>query len=308
MNFLAKYIMKGRVQSIMVASSLALLSLLLPPVSIVSSASVALVTLRKGAYEGLYVLISACFSAALLGAFLVGSFQAVLFYGLGLWIPVWVIAIVLREGKHLTVALEIAVFLGILGVVCFYLYADSPVNFWSAELTRMIQPMLENAGSDFPVEKVKQSVQMFSPYMTGSVAAMSVYGLLFGLFLARWWQSNLYNPGGFKAEYLSLKVQPKLALVSIIVAGFAWFMSGAIAELGWNIFILFGVLYIFVGASVLHTAFSTMKTRRFMVPFLYVTLILAPLVAPHVIIIVMIVGLLDSWLNLRSKISNNTGT
>ena len=121
MTFLAAYIMRGRMQAMMVASSLAVLSLLLPPVSIVSSASVALVTLRRGANEGLYVLICACLSAAVLGFFLFGSFQFALLYGLVLWLPIWLISIVLREGKHLSVAIEIAVLLGILGVIGFYL-------------------------------------------------------------------------------------------------------------------------------------------------------------------------------------------
>ena len=49
-------------QAMLVASSLALLSLMMPPVSVVSSATVALVTLRRGAYEGLYV--SGCSSLA----------------------------------------------------------------------------------------------------------------------------------------------------------------------------------------------------------------------------------------------------
>ena len=97
MNFLAAYIMRGRMQAMMVASSLALLSLILPPVSIVSSASVALVTLRRGANEGLFVLVCACLSAALLGFFLFGNFQFALLYGLVLWLPIWVISIVLRE-------------------------------------------------------------------------------------------------------------------------------------------------------------------------------------------------------------------
>ena len=54
MGFLASYIMRGRLQAMIVASTLALLSLIIPPVSVVSSATVALVTLRRGAVEGLY--------------------------------------------------------------------------------------------------------------------------------------------------------------------------------------------------------------------------------------------------------------
>ena len=290
-------------QAMMVASSLALLSLLLPPVSIVSSASVALVTLRRGWYEGLYVLICSGLSAAVLGFFLFGNFQFALLYGLVLWLPIWLISTVLREGKHLSVAVEIAVILGVLGVIGFYLYVTDPALLWNAILTQMVQPML-SSGSDVPIDEIKRSVQEFSHYMTGGIAAGTVYGLLFGLFLARWWQAALYNPGGFREEYLSLKVRPKVALASILIVLLAWLMSGIVSEICWNITIIFAVLYTFVGTAILHTAFSGMKTKRFMVPFLYVTLVLVP----HMIGIVIIVGIVDVWLDLRSKISNKTGT
>ncbi|MCK4841757.1 MAG: hypothetical protein KAT04_07715, partial [Methylococcales bacterium] len=149
-------------------------------------------------------------------------------------------------------------------------------------------------------EDVKQSIQVFSHYMTGGIATGMVYGLLFGLFLARYWQSALYNPGGFREEYLLLRVRPKTALLSIVIAMTAWLMSGVISEICWNITIIFVVLYTFVGTAVLHATFATMKTRRFMVPFLYITLVLVP----HMIAIVIAVAIVDTWLDLRSKISN----
>ena len=287
-------------EAILVASSLALLSLVLPPVSIVSSAAVALVTLRRGGYEGLYVLIASYVLAAILGLVIFGSFQFALLYG-----PlIWLIAMILREVKQLSIAVEITVLFGVAGIVIFFIFVNDPAAMWGSILTQMTQPVLENSDVDFPVEKIKQNIQFFSHFMTGGVAAGSVYGLLFGLFLARWWQSVLYNPGGFREEYLSLKVRPKLAIASIVIAAVAWLMSGVLSEVCWNITILFVVLYTIVGTAILHIAFSTMKTRFFMVPFLYLTLVFVP----HMTIVVVIVGVIDTWLDLRSKFLNKTRT
>lgn len=292
--------MKGRMQAITVASSLALLSLILPPVSIVSSAAVALVTLRRGGYEGLYVLLASYFLAAIIGLIFFGSFQFALLYG-----PlIWLIAVVLREVKHLSIAVEITVLFGVVGIVAFFIFVSDPAAMWSSILTQMAQPMLETNELDFPVEKIKENIQFFSRFMTGGVAAGSIYGLLFGLFLARWWQSVLYNPGGFREEYLSLKVRPQLALASIIIAAIAWLMTGVLSEACWNITILFVVLYTIVGTAILHIAFSTMKAKFFMVPLLYLTLVFVP----HMTIVVVIVGIIDTWLDLRSKILNKTRT
>jgi len=298
-KFLAAFIMKGRMQAMMVASSLALLSLLFPPVSIVSSASVSLVTLRRGGNEGLYVLIFSCLSAGILSFFLFGNVQFALLYGLVLWLPIWLISIALREGRHLSVAIQIAVLFGMIGVLGFYLFVNDPAILWQSVLSVMVQPMLAN-NPDVPLEEVTQSIAVFSHFMTGAIAAASVYGLLSGLFLARWWQAVLYNPGGFRAEYLSLQANPKVALASFILVAIAGLSSGFVAELCWNVSILFVVLYAFIGMAVLHSVFLEVKTKRFAVPLLYISLVLVP----HVIAIVVMVGVLDTWLDLRSKILN----
>ena len=191
MSFLAAYIMRGRMQAMIVASTLALLSLMMPPVSVVSSASVALVTLRRGAFEGLYVVVCSSVAAGLLGFFLLGNYQFALLYGMVLWVPVWLISIILREGRHLSLAVEIAVLIGVLGVVGFYLYDTESATMWKSILSQMVP-------ANAPVEDVQRTVNVLSHYMTGVVAAGTVFGLLFGLFLGRWWQSVLYNPGGFR--------------------------------------------------------------------------------------------------------------
>lgn len=301
MQFLAAYIMKGRMQAMTVAAALALLSLAFPPVSIVSSASVALVTLRRGAKEGLYVLLCACLAAAALSIILKIGYQFAFVYGMVLWVPVWLISIVLREGRHLGVALEIAVLLGAVAVLVFYLYQPNPAQLWGEVLKVMMQPIMA-ARPDVSAEQIKNSAQVFAHFMTGAIAAGSVYGLLFGLLLARWWQAALYNPGGFRSEFLSLRVHAKLALGSILLLMLAVLSSGILAEICWNLLVVLLVLYTFIGTAVLHACFAGMKGSRFTVPFLYLTL----LMIPHVMVLIALCGLTDNWLDLRKKISNST--
>jgi uncharacterized protein YybS (DUF2232 family) len=57
-----------------------------------------------------------------------------------------------------------------------------------------------------------------------------------------------------------------------------------------------------IGTSVLHVVFSRTKMSRFAVPLFYVTLILVPQVLPPV----AIVGLIDAWLDIRKKNSNQS--
>ena len=276
-----------------VASSLALLSLIMPPVSIVSSATVALVTLRLGAFEGLTILVSSSVAAGLLGFLALGNYQFALLYVMVLWVPVWLISIVLREGRYLSLAVEIAVLLGVLGVAGFYLYAPDPSAMWKNILSQMIP-------ADAPVADIQRTIDMLAHYMTGVVAAGSVFSLLFGLFLGRWWQATLYNPGGFRQEFLSLNSQPRLALGSIAVVAIALASPGISSEIAWNVTILLFVLFAVIGTAVLHTLFAGMKMGRYMVPMLYITLFLIP----HAMLLVALIGLSDAWLNLR-KIKSN---
>ncbi len=293
MNFLATYIMRGRMQAMLVASSLALLSLMMPPVSVVSSATVALVTLRRGAYEGLYVLGCSSLAAALLGFLALGNFQFALLYVMVLWLPVWLISIILREGQHLSLAVEIAILIGIVCVIGFYLYAPDPVALWKAVLSQMIP-------ADVPVADIQRTIDILVHYMTGVIAAGSVFGLLFGLFLGRWWQANLYNPGGFRQEFLSLSTKPRISIGAIVVLIIAVTSPVGISEIAWNVCILLFVLFTVIGVAVLHYAFSMMKLGRYMVPMFYITLFLIP----HAMLIVGLVGLSDPWLNLRKKIES----
>ena len=280
-------------QAMLVASSLALLSLMMPPVSVVSSATVALVTLRRGAYEGLYVLGCSSLAAALLGFLALGNFQFALLYVMVLWLPVWLISIILREGQHLSLAVEIAILIGIVCVIGFYLYAPDPVALWKAVLSQMIP-------ADVPVADIQRTIDILVHYMTGVIAAGSVFGLLFGLFLGRWWQSNLYNPGGFRQEFLSLSTKPRISIGAIVVLIIAVTSPVGTSEIAWNVCILLFVLFTVIGVAVLHYAFSMMKLGRYMVPMFYITLFLIP----HAMLIVGLVGLSDPWLNLRKKIES----
>ncbi len=297
MNFFAAYILRGRMQAMLVASTLALLSLKLPPVSIVSSAAIALVTLRKGSNEGLLVLLISAVAAAVLGRFVLGNYQFAFGYSLVLWFPVWVISIILREGRNLNLALDMSVLLGALIVIGFYLYFDNPALMWNELIKQMMAPVFSLP--DFPVEDVKQSMQIISRYMTGVIAAGSVSSLLLGLMLARWWQAVLFNPGGFREEFVRLNTRPALAIGSVVIVALAGLGPGKLGQIAGNIAILLFVLYAFIGTAVVHVLISRMQAKRFLLPLFYLLMF----IIPHVLLPVALTGFADVWLNLRNRVS-----
>lgn len=296
MKLLADFIMRGRLQAILLAAATAMLSFMFAPLSVVSSAVIALVTLRLGGKEGLLILAAASLAAVVMTLVLPVNALAVPLYAALIWLPVWLIAIVLREGRHFSLAVEIAVLLGIVGVVGYYLYTSDPASLWRQVLPRMMPPSA-------PPEKVRQVLEVLPLYMTGIAAAGSVLGILLGLLLGRWWQALLYNPGGFRKEFLSLSAQPRIAVagLAIIVLAFAGF--GKLSETAWNIAVLFLVFYSLIGIAVLHTLFSKMNIANLAIPMFYITLVLIPHTA---VPLVSLVGLADTWLNLRKTVLKQT--
>ncbi|MGD0958768.1 MAG: DUF2232 domain-containing protein [Methylomonas sp.] len=301
MQFPAAYIMRGRMQAVTVASVLVLLSLVLPPLNFVSciasSATIALVTLRLGARQGLYVLLTALPLVAAFSLLVVNDYQPILVYGLEWWLPVWLIAIVLRESRQMVLAVEIAVLLGIMAVIGVYVFQPEPAQMWRTLLHEMAQ-LIRQTQPDVPEDVIMESADTISHYMTGVRAAGSVFELLLSLFLARIWQANLYNPGGFKQEYLKLQGHKLMAIATVIILAVALPTN---LEVCWNILVVLIVFYTFTGSAVWHYLISPLQGSRYWLAGFYLVLFFIP----QFMAMVSLCGLVDTWLNLRSKIRPN---
>lgn len=281
----------------MIVSSFAVLSLILPPFSLLSSAGIALTVLRNGAAEAVVVLIGTTAAIALLGLFSNGNLPVVIGYGLMLWLPICFIALVLRESRQLAFAIELSVILGVVAVGVVYLLLSDPASLWNERLQAAVEILFQGAMADVDQQPIIQSIERISHYMSGLVIAGALASLLLGLMLARWWQSILYNPGGFRAEFLGLRSHRVLAYTSLAVVLIATITDGGISEAFWNMAIITSVLYLMVGISVFHKILSATKIKQLALTLLYLIM----LFVPHALLPVALVGLTDAWLDWRNK-------
>lgn len=294
---LSAYVMKGRFQAITAAMLMALLSLLLPPFTILSTAIVALVTLRKGFREGLIVIGGAGLAGIVFGQLAVGAPMYAVTYLMIQWLPVWLAANVLRETGQQFFALGFLAALGILAIVVFYLFSSDPAGQWAEIIGSMLKPVVEmGPGAEQGV--LMENLDAISQYMMGIVVMSSLASLSLALFLARWWQANLYNPGGFGGEFLAFRIPKPVAILAMVIAVVAAAGMGFLSELAGNVVLPLAVLFLITGVSVLHCLFSTLKAKRFLLMGLYLMLILVP----HVLPPLALVGLADTWLNIRRYI------
>jgi hypothetical protein len=275
-------------------AGLAVSSLLLPLVSLLSTSSLALVALRKGVRESAWVLAISALLFGVAGAFLTGGvFQSVV-YGLLLWVPVWPIALLLRVSGRLGLTLEVAAALGGVAVLGIYLVVDDPAALWKSNLQTLMAPMLEHAPVDFDREQAARGVAFFSHYMSGVAAFGSVTSLVLGLLLARWQQAVLFNPGGFRAEFLALELDASVVYAGFACLGLALVGGGFAAEIAWNLMALFLALFLVCGFSILH---AMLADKGFWLVGFYLGLFFIP----QLLLPIACLGASDVWLHWRKR-------
>lgn len=296
MRALAAFIMRGRGQAVLAIAALTLLSWAFAPANLLSGAAVALPTLRRGMREGGIILALAVPLVVLAGGFLLGSPLDTTGYALALWIPVWLIAALLRESGRLTVALAGTSILGLLVVVGIYGIVEDPASLWSSEMQHLAQPVPEQSHSEAEAEALWRSLVGISRYLVGIIAAGSVLSVVLSLLIGRWWQALLFNPGGFRREFLDLRLLPVSGYLWLVLLMFAWITG---SELGTNLAIPSFVPFLLTGFAVLHALFSRSSAGGFWLVGMYLALIFAS----PLIMVVMLIGFSDPWMDWRYRFS-----
>lgn len=297
MRALAAFIMKGRAQAVPALVGLTVLSWNFSLVSLLSTAAVALPTLRRGTLEGALLMALAIGPVALAGWLLLANPIQAAGYTLLLWVPIWIIAVILRESGQLAVALAGAVGLGMLMILGIYLISDDPAGLWLEELRKFLRPMLEQPRSAQEAETMARNMTAFAHYLTGMVAAGSALTVSLSLLIARWWQAVLFNPGGFRAEFHALRLPSLAAYLWLALLAVAWTAGGGLAEIAGNLAIPLFVPYMLAGFAVLHALLA--GGSGFWLVGIYVGLLFA---SPLVLVIVLI-GFTDTWINWRRRLA-----
>lgn len=304
MKALAAFAMQGLWQASLVVAGFACLSFTVPLVGFLSSAFFALVVLRQGIQVASMVLTASAMVVVLFGVVALGEFWMPAVYAGTLWIPVGIAAWVLRVWRNLGFSLEIVTLLTLLVVLAVYGSMEEPSVFWKGKLVLLLQPWLAASPDGFDPQVLRDHLEALSYYATGLVGAGSDLTVFMTLLLARWWQALLFNPGGFRAEFLALRVTPKFAYAATSALVLAWLSpSVGLAELMWNLGLVFFAVFLVVGVAVMHELLSRRSGRGFWLTGAYLLLF----IVPQATLPVAIMGLTDAWMDWRGRKVPNTG-
>jgi uncharacterized protein YybS (DUF2232 family) len=297
MKAVASFIMQGGRQATVVVATLAILSLLMPPLVIISTAAVCLVTLREGFADGARLLIGATVATALIGYMLLGTPLVSISYLCIMWLPAFLVSLVLRETGQLNKALECLVLLGMIAVTAVYLSLNNPAELWVAGIQDVIKSLNEQGDLALTQDQLQEALEFWSHYITGMVVAGTLISLLMSLLLGRWWQGLLFNPDGFEEEFRSFRLLPRDALVFVVFIGLAFLFDGQLAELVWNLDMQVLLLFFIAGISVVHVIVKNRGGGRYLLFAFYI----AVFFVPHLMLPVILIGLSDVWMNWRLR-------
>ncbi len=300
MKALATFILRGPSQAILLTVGAAVLAMMLPPLSVLSGAAIALVTLRNGPRSGAIVMLGSTAFVALMAWLSLGNVLPGVVFLAVLWLPLWVLGWVLREMRSLALATTVAGALGIVGVLVIYAIVGDVSAWWLQMLMAMFEPAMEADGPLADRAMVEPILADLSRIMTGIAAAGVSLNVLLCLFLARAWQAQLYNPGGFRNEFHALRLGQKLALVSLGFIALSLLPLGVVSHMAGEIVIVILSLYVIQGLALLH---SIVAQRGLHVTWLVVLYLVMLFIMPHLVVLVAVMGLVDTWADFRRRLA-----
>ena len=201
MRALAEIAMRGRAYAI----GLSMVGAVVPLLTWVSAAIVSLVVLRKGVVDGSIVLLWTLLPLGVTIYFVGDPSSSTAVIGAA------VLAYVLRITFSWELTLVTTLILAVIASLVFQ-YTASDVLILFVNLFMEIQKQLS----------VEMNYDTAKGQFLGVFAMGQAYTMFSLVVLARWWQSQLYNPGGFKTEFHQIRV------TSIFASGILLLTTGCI--------------------------------------------------------------------------------
>ncbi len=265
---------------------------------IASAAVVAFVALRHGELAALKVTGGCLLLLVVVSLVLYGTAVLIPIVAIVFWLPAIIAAFVLARTVRLDQAVLAIVACGVLSVLLFSLATGDPAAFWRSQFgdvgTAFTTLSSQAAGSAMVTEEMlEEFIASMSNLMTGAMGVSVMSVALGALFLARSWQADLVNPGGFQKEFHALSLGRNAALVCVaaivLLLTMGGYVLGAIAAA-----IIFA--FIIQGLAVAHALVKQRGMHRFWLHGMYVLLILP---MPHTWLLLASLGLVDNIHSLR---------
>ena len=298
MKALARLIMSGLNQAALVAAVSLILSVILTPLSWISGAAIALVTLHLGPRRGVQTMAVASIGVLVFSWLAMGSPLPMISFMVLFWLPVWAAAVVLRQSVSLALALQLITGFGVLIVLLLQLAFPDVLQQLASQFTSSIEQVMQQSQAQADMSAIQPMLDLLRRYLAGILAIGLMLTVLVSLMLGRWWQSVLYNPGGLQQEFNQLRLGRSLAIISLVLMAVAAFTESDTAIM---VALVIVTVYMIEGTALAHALVEIRQINKRWLYALYITMFFIP----HVVILLVVFGLLDAWVDFRTRLAMN---
>ncbi|MDX1453603.1 MAG: hypothetical protein R3183_13670 [Oleiphilaceae bacterium] len=281
MRGLAEFIMRGPRQ----AAFVAMLFTAIPMLFWLGAAVVALVTLRLGLERGLAVLVWAIIPA--LGWWLGLQDPGAVIVLVSTLVMAMVLRTTVSWNKTLVTGAVIGIGLGALAPLLMSGLIDT--------LMQMADQIFRELAKNAETEYDQTTQDAFRVMMIASFAASFFAMSMTALFIARSWQSHLYNPGGWKQEFHHLRLQPLTVmgwLVAAMAARYVGVEPVVVLLVGW-------VAVVACGFALVH---GLIAKKQLGGQWLFGFYFLVVMLFPTVLMLLTCLVIVDSLIDIRSRV------
>ena len=287
---IGKYVLSGGLQAVLAITLSTLISLLLLPKFIylinpfsylISGSVVSLITLKKGMLYTLQPLVLSWFILLALGITQERLTQEVMI----IWLPILFLSGILRFNENQGVL----IFFAGLATIIFYLIIGDLSAWWNEGLSIAFEQALPSEHLD--------AYQLVFDSMAKLMNTLVMFYMLIAILFARWWQSRLFNSGGFRKEFYALRV-PKIVLPIFVVTMILAFSAGDLSQdIFRDILVVLIFMYLIQGLSFVHRTIDKLKLSVSWLIVLYCLLMFVP----HMGLIISCLGIVDTFSEWHNK-------
>ncbi len=290
---IARYALKTPWHAAATVASLAILSLFIPLVSILSGAIVGLIILTQGLLSGTRVILVSIAGVTAAGFLMTQSWILGVSIGLVQWLPMMLLAETLRRSRSLSLTLLVGMGMALVVVVLQYALFPNSGELWTQVLLEILNAQQQAAPEAARLEQVLEQVVHWMVIM---LVAVMYATFIATLLAARWFQSRLADSDGYREEFYAIRLGQSAAILALIMSVASYLIAA-----DWLLAMAMVVLttFLYQGLAIVHSWSRAKETKSWLV-LTYILMV----IIPQVVVGVATLGMIDNWLDFRKKWKN----
>lgn len=267
-------------------------TLLLPFAQVISGTLMALLVLQQGASLSAVQGLIAAVILALISLLLSAPVTQVLANAVIIWVPVILLAALMRNTRSMTLALQVAALVALIMTLAFYLVLGDPVAWWSEVLVDVAAAFRE-MGLERHADALSAQREVVAGQMTTLVVltGWTLYAMVVLLGYAVW--RSLPDKGSVYGRFCDLNLGRVLALTMAVSSVLAVLTGSDWLE---NLAFVAFMMFWLQGLAIIHWLHAERDMPVLVVILAYALL---PFLNALLLMALAVVGYIDAWFEFR---------